>query len=75
VTLPESGSFLLTGDACDTADHWNELAMPGFALSNVDAFRSVRRLKRIADRAGATVLFGHDAEQWPSVRKDGEFYA
>lgn len=72
--LPESGAVLLTGDACDTLDHWNELAMPGFALSNRKAWRSVRRLRRLAEREDATVIFSHDPDQWPTIRKDGEYY-
>ncbi len=75
VELPETGAILVTGDACDTADHWNELAMPGFALSNRMAWRSVRRLRRLAERSEALVIFSHDSEQWPTIKQGGEYYA
>jgi glyoxylase-like metal-dependent hydrolase (beta-lactamase superfamily II) len=74
VRLPNTGAVLLTGDACDTEDHWNELALPGFALSNQKAIRSARRLRRLAKREEATVIFSHDPDQWPRIRSDGSFY-
>jgi glyoxylase-like metal-dependent hydrolase (beta-lactamase superfamily II) len=75
IRLADSGSVIVMGDACDTIDHWNELCLPGFALSNQDAIHSIRRLHRVAEREDALVLFGHDENQWTTVKKDGEFYA
>jgi N-acyl homoserine lactone hydrolase len=74
VDLRETGAVLITGDACDTSDHWNELALPGFALSNRDAFRSVRRLRQLAERLDALVIFAHDSDQWATVKRDGDYY-
>jgi glyoxylase-like metal-dependent hydrolase (beta-lactamase superfamily II) len=75
VTLPESGPILLTGDACYTDDHWHGRSAAGFATSHLEAFRSVDRLHNIADRVGAQVFYGHDLEQFVTLRQDGEFYA
>lgn len=75
VTLPESGSMLLTVDAAYTMDHWNEKALPGFLASAVDSVRSVRKLHRLAERSAATVVTGHDPDAWPAFKQAPEFYA
>jgi N-acyl homoserine lactone hydrolase len=74
VTLPNSGSVLLTVDAAYTTDHWNEKALPGFLASAVDAVRSVRKLRRIAERSSSTVVTGHDPDAWPQFKQAPEFY-
>ena len=74
VTLPNSGAMLLTVDAAYTMDHWNEKALPGFLASAVDTVRSVRKLHRIADRADATVVTGHDPDAWPGFKPAPDFY-
>jgi N-acyl homoserine lactone hydrolase len=66
---------LLTVDAAYTTDHWEERALPGFLASAVDAARSVRKLRRIAERSGSTVVTGHDPVAWPGFRHAPEFYA
>ena len=75
ITLPDTGSVLLTVDAAYTTDHWEERALPGFLVSAVDAARSVRKLRRIAERSGSTVVTGHDPVTWAGFRHAPEFYA
>ena len=75
VTLPESGSLLLTVDASYTLDHWNEKALPGFMTSAVDTVRSVTKLHYMAERYNAQVVTGHDPDAWPSFKKAPDFYA
>jgi N-acyl homoserine lactone hydrolase len=74
ITLPNTGSVLLTVDAAYTTDHWEEKALPGFLASVVDTVRSVRKLHRIADRSGSTVVTGHDPDAWPKFKQAPEFY-
>jgi N-acyl homoserine lactone hydrolase len=74
ITLPNSGSMLLTVDAAYTTDHWEEKALPGFLASTVDTVRSVRKLHRIAERSGSTVVTGHDPDAWPNFKQAPEFY-
>jgi glyoxylase-like metal-dependent hydrolase (beta-lactamase superfamily II) len=74
ITLPSTGSVLLTVDAAYTMDHWNEKALPGFLASAVDAVRSVRKLHRIAERSGSTVVTGHDPDAWPGFKQAPEHY-
>jgi glyoxylase-like metal-dependent hydrolase (beta-lactamase superfamily II) len=74
IALPNTGSVLLTVDAAYTMDHWDEKALPGFLASAVDSVRSVRKLHRIAERSGSTVVTGHDPDKWPSFKQAPEHY-
>ncbi len=74
ITLPNSGTILLTVDAAYTTDHWEEKALPGFLASVVDTVRSVRKLHRIARRSNATVVTGHDPDAWPTFKHVPEAY-
>jgi N-acyl homoserine lactone hydrolase len=74
VTLPNSGTMLLTVDAAYTMDHWEEKALPGFLASVVDTVRSVRKLHRLAARSNATVVTGHDPDMWPTFKHSPEAY-
>ncbi|WP_454813521.1 AttM family quorum-quenching N-acyl homoserine lactonase [Labrys neptuniae] len=74
VNLPNSGPFLLAIDAAYTWDHWNEKALPGLMYSASDVARSVRKLRFLADRVGATVVPGHDPEAWTGFRQAPHFY-
>jgi glyoxylase-like metal-dependent hydrolase (beta-lactamase superfamily II) len=74
VTLPSGATFLLAVDAANSIDHLEEKSLPGFLVSAPDAIRSVRKLKRLAWRSNATVVAGHDPEQWPSFNHAPEYY-
>ena len=74
ITLPRSGRVLLTVDAAYTMDHWEEKALPGFLVSAVDAARSVRKLRALADKTDALVVTGHDPDAWPRFRHAPAFY-
>jgi N-acyl homoserine lactone hydrolase len=68
IRLPNTGPVLLTIDAAYTMDHWKEQALPGLVCSSVDAARSVRKLRRIAEETGAMVVTGHDPGLWASLQ-------
>ncbi|QWP75217.1 N-acyl homoserine lactonase family protein [Lysobacter sp. K5869] len=74
VTLEHSGPMLLAGDAVYTMDHWNEKALPGFVASVVDAVRSVRKLRALAERNGATLVPGHDPDVWKTFKLAPAYY-
>lgn len=75
VTLSSGASFLLTVDAASTLDHVNEIVNPGFSLDNVTGARSVRRLRRLAERSSATIIPGHDPDFWPTLKRAPEYYS
>ena len=71
--LPTSGKVLLCIDAIytqDNIDHdaWGSQADPEAAKE------SAHRLKRLADREHALLVFGHDVGQWQSLRHPPEYY-
>lgn len=68
------GRVLLTVDAANTMDHWEERTLPGFLASAVDAVRSVRKFKALADQTNALVVTGHDPDAWLRFRQAPAFY-
>ena len=73
VSLPQSGSILIAGDAIDTAEHlerdlWTHCPDPELARE------SAQRLQRIAAEEDALLLYGHDAAQWQTLRLSPRFY-
>jgi glyoxylase-like metal-dependent hydrolase (beta-lactamase superfamily II) len=75
VQLPSGAAFILAVDAVNTIEHLNETKTPAFAQSISEATRSVRRLRRLAWRAQARVVPGHDPEVWPEFTLAPEYYA
>lgn len=74
VSLPDSGNILIAGDAIDTQEHldrdlWTHCPEPETAR------RSARQLQDIAAAEDALLLFGHDAEQWRTLRLSPSFYS
>lgn len=74
VDLPSTGAMMLTADACYTRDHFEDKALPGLVHSAADVAESVRRIKRTVDRLEATVVTGHDPDDWPQFKKAPDFY-
>jgi N-acyl homoserine lactone hydrolase len=75
VHLPSGAAFFLAIDAANTLDHLNEKKTPAFMLSMPDSIRSMRRIRRLAWRAGAEVVPGHDPDVWPRFKQAPEYYA
>jgi N-acyl homoserine lactone hydrolase len=75
VTLPGSGSYMLTIDAAYTLAHWNEEALPGLLTSMSEVVRSVQKMHRLAERSQSIVVTGHDPDAWPGFKQAPEYYA
>lgn len=77
VRLPETGPVLLAIDAITGPAHLAPDSPDMLQDMDPDAKRaSVRKLRAIAEREGVTlIVFGHDPEQWRTLRKSPEFYA
>jgi N-acyl homoserine lactone hydrolase len=63
----DSGEVVLTADSCYMRKALDEMIFPPFAHS-YDAMRTVMERYQAMERAGARLIFGHDAGQW---RDDG----
>lgn len=70
--LPQTGNVLLIGDAISRPSELVE----GFggAWNHSIARASAEKLMTIAQRENAFVIYGHDPEQWPNLKKAPEFY-
>jgi len=74
IVLDEAGAFLLASDAAAVAQN---LATRHAPRNSWDAEKTLHSLDEIArvQADGAQVIFGHDAEQWQSLKKGAAFYA
>jgi N-acyl homoserine lactone hydrolase len=73
VVLERSGAFLLASDTVSLRATLDQGIVPRNTW-NADALvKSLAEVKRIEQR-GATVLCGHDAAQWASLRKGADAY-
>jgi glyoxylase-like metal-dependent hydrolase (beta-lactamase superfamily II) len=74
VALP-GGAIILAGDAADTATHYAHRALPGLYLDGPALVRSIDRLRRLEQETDAAlVIFGHDMEQWQTLRRGRDAY-
>jgi len=73
VTLAKSGTFLLAADTVSLRATLDTGIFPRNS-QQPDAFaKSLQEIRAIEAR-GATILCGHDAAQWDTLRKGADFY-
>lgn len=77
VRLPETGPVLLTIDAVPQRAAFTPDRQPGPFDEDVEALRaSTQKLLDLVQREGISlVVFGHDAEQWQTLKKAPEYYS
>jgi N-acyl homoserine lactone hydrolase len=78
VRLPQTGPVLLAIDAVPTTARFDpEVATPGPQDMDLAGLRaSTRKLVALAEREGVQlVVFGHDAEQWRTLKKAPAYYS
>lgn len=73
VSLDRSGAFLLASDAVPLQANLDRELNPRNTWDAEQSTRSMEEVRRIA-AGGAQVLFGHDADQWASLRKGQDAY-
>jgi glyoxylase-like metal-dependent hydrolase (beta-lactamase superfamily II) len=71
--LDRSGAFVLASDAVSLRASLDRDIVPRNTHNADDFLRSLAEIRRL-EKDGATVLCGHDAEQWQSLRKGAEAY-
>jgi glyoxylase-like metal-dependent hydrolase (beta-lactamase superfamily II) len=64
--------FVLTADACYTRENMDRELLPGILWDADEMARSLRRLRALRDREGATVVYGHDPAQWQELPRAPE---
>lgn len=76
VDLPDTGTMIFTSDAIYMGDSYGPHVMPAAIVNDLnDFYASVEKIRGIAERSDAIVVFGHDAEQLRSMRRapDGSY--
>jgi N-acyl homoserine lactone hydrolase len=73
VALGRSGSFLLASDAVPLRHNLEQDAHPKNTWDVEQSARSMEEVRRLA-ASGSTVLYGHDDQQWQTLKTGAEFY-
>ena len=72
-TLECDGAFLLAADAVALRMNLTNEVMPRNTWDPDAALSSVNEIRRM-ERGGASVIFGHDPQQWETLRKGAHAY-
>jgi glyoxylase-like metal-dependent hydrolase (beta-lactamase superfamily II) len=77
VDLADSGTMIFTSDAIYMGDSYGPPATPAAIVNDLSAwYSSVEKVRNIAEKTDATVVFGHDADQLHSMRRSPDgFYS
>jgi N-acyl homoserine lactone hydrolase len=73
VRLPNTGNVLLACDAISRPQEWDEDRYGG-AWDEAHVRASARRVMQLAAAEHAFLIYGHDPEQWRTLRKAPDFY-
>ena len=69
VDLPETGTMIFTADAVYMGASYGPPAVPAAIVNNLEQFyASVEKLRGIAAKSDATLVFGHDPDQIKQLR-------
>src|SRR6202453_1145557 len=70
INLRSQAGMILVSDACYTAENYGPTAkLPGISWDSLGIMRTVRRIQALAGDNGSAVWFGHDADQFATIRK------
>ncbi len=73
VSLDRSGAFLLASDSVALQANLAHDINPRNTWNAEQSLASMAEIRRI-EAGGATVLFGHDDEQWQTLKKGADYY-
>jgi N-acyl homoserine lactone hydrolase len=74
IELPHSGVLVLTADAGDLWENFDQEILPGEAVDDVAALASIRRLKQIAQERQGRLFLGHDPNFIQQIKLAPEYY-
>jgi len=74
VTLPKTGVKVLTADAGDLWENFEEEVLPGESCDDVAALVSIRKLNAIAKQRSAEMILLHDPVRVQKIRLAPKFY-
>lgn len=68
----DGGTLMLVSDAMNSSMNWEGL--PGVCADPITYRKSVAKIKKLRDKYDAEVWFGHDIDQFNSLKKIPEYY-
>ncbi|MEI3283202.1 MAG: hypothetical protein V8R61_11180 [Enterocloster sp.] len=69
VTLKDSGNYILASDCVNTGRNYGPpIQFPGLAYDTIGYKKTVERIHRLEKKYNAKVLFGHDIDQYRTLR-------
>ncbi|TCP44761.1 metallo-beta-lactamase superfamily protein [Tamaricihabitans halophyticus] len=75
VDLPDTGTMIFTSDAVYMGDSYGPPTVPAAIVNNLEQFYdSVEKLRGVAERTNATMVFGHDPDQIHQLRTAPDGY-
>ena len=75
VDLANYGPVIIASDCVYNRMNYEELTGPGICFDSIGWMRTAKRLKKISRETGAQVWYGHDAEQFATLKSGvGEYY-
>jgi glyoxylase-like metal-dependent hydrolase (beta-lactamase superfamily II) len=67
VRVSKGTEIVLTGDACYTRGNMDQDLLPSVAVDESEMYQSLGRLRALRDKEGATIIYGHDPDQWKEI--------
>lgn len=67
VQVSRDARYVLTADACYSAEHMARELLPSVVWDGAQMLDSMRRLRAMGERAGSRILYGHDPQQWAAL--------
>lgn len=75
VSLKNNGNFLLVSDCVNTKKNYGPpICFPGLAYDTIGYQKTIEKIHRLEKQYHARVLFGHDIEQYRTLRFVPEYY-
>lgn len=69
VSLANTGNVILASDAVNTAQNFGPpILFPGLAYDTIGYYKTVQRIARLAQEKQAMVFFGHDVDQFATLK-------
>ena len=67
IQVSKGTDVVLTGDACYTKTNMDQNLLPSVAVDRDEMYRSLGKLRDLRDKQGATIIYGHDPDQWKEI--------
>lgn len=75
IPLQNTGNIILASDCINTSKNFGPpILFPGLAYDTIGYKKTVQRIARLADEKQAKVFFGHDIDQYITLKKSTEGY-